>query len=297
MLAQRAGARPLPKKRPAKTIPAASASRWFPLTSESSRFRATKSPCRYTARNSRSRKAGSRHASLPPSAWKSHVNVRMRIAASIGLAQLTLAPYGFASIHSSSVSRTTCACSSSPSSRYAWPAGSSHCRREISQGTFTSLGRSSCAYSRSRHHAGGQVVPETTSVCQSAGRSSRNGPVPSRSRVRSAARAAPACTRSRSPGATRSSSSASIRGSRNGRLRRRSQQEASVSSPSAANNARSSSRLALDGPRNRSVLTVASAHPRRSTTRGGLVSALRASTNAWEATGATAKPPASGRWR
>ena len=36
---------------------------------------------------------------------------------------------------------------SSRSSRYACPAGSSHCSREISHGTFTSLGRSSCAYS------------------------------------------------------------------------------------------------------------------------------------------------------
>ena len=216
VVAQRAGARPPPKKRPANTI--------------RPRQRPGGSRSRPTARDfgRRSRRAGrpraragaGRRVRATPRFRRARgrqVSVKTRIAASIGLAQLTLAPYGFASIHSSSMSRTTSACRSSPSSMYAWPAGRSHCRREISQGIFTSLGRSSCAYSRSRHHAGGQVVPDTTSVCQSAGRSRRNGPLPRRSSLRSP----PALrrpSRSRSPGATRSSCSPST-GSRNGQLR------------------------------------------------------------------------------
>ena len=236
-------------------------------------------------RRNRNRKPGSVQAALRPRAWKSQVRVRIRIAASIALAQLTLPPYGFASIHSSSASRTVSACPSSASSRYACAAGSSHWRREISQGTFTSLGRSSCAYSMSRHQAGDQRVRVLTSVCQSAGRPSTNGPVPRRSSCRAAARSAAARTRSASPGATRSSSSGGTSANKKGRASRRCQHDSSVSSPRLRRRERSSRPRARAGPRRRSVQTVVSAQARRRTTRGGFVSALRASSSVRGLTG------------
>ena len=180
--------RPLPKKRPAKTIPAASASRWFPLTSESSRFRATKSPCRYTARRQpepeggiaprvaaaerveepRQREDPDRglHRARPVDA----LPVRVRLDPLLERVADDLR------VRSSPVEQVRLAGGEQPLQARDLP-GDLHVARPVELRVLDGRATTPAA----------KLVPETTSVCQSAGRSSRNGPVPSRSRVRSAA--------------------------------------------------------------------------------------------------------------
>ena len=267
--------------------PAASASRWFPLTSENSRFRGNEVAVQVhgtqqagAGRQDRARIASAERVEEPRQRQDADRGLHRARPVDARPVRVRLDPL---------LERVAddLAYSSSPSSRYAWPAGSSRCRRG-SPGNLH-VARRSTARTRGRAAPPAPSRPRDDVGCQSAGRSGRNGPVPSRSRVRSARAAPPARARAhpeRRARAPRRQSQAAETApcgddpSRRQACRRR-------APPTTPFVRRLGSRRARG---TRSVLTVASAQPTSSTTRGGLVSALRGARTP-VGPGAAAKPP------